>query len=133
MSSVNVDLWSCPSCEVTETLEGTTEQINVARYLVQQGHAARHRAERARVGPIASALLDVTEAIDAFRIRLVVAPADLERIRSLVIRRQLPVEVYADDELATGEGYMIQPRKGVRELPGSEQRVPRSTRQDDAS
>lgn len=113
--TVSVDRWTCPECEVTERLEGTVDTLEAQRLAAQAGHAARHAAERGRAGPLTMALLDAAEAIAAFRVRLVVAPAELERVRAMVVRRSLPVEVFADPALTTGEGYVMRPRRGVRE------------------
>lgn len=113
--SVTCDRWTCPECQVTERLDGSVDQLETQRLAVQNGHAARHLAERGAAGPIAGALLDATEIIAAFRVRLVVAPADLDRVRTMTVRRSLPVEVFADSGLETGQGYVMQPRRGVRE------------------
>lgn len=114
--TVSNDRWTCPDCEVTEHLEGSVDQLGAQRIAVQAGHAARHEAERRRAGPIAAALLDAAETIAAFRVRLVVAPGDLERVRAMIVRRSLPVEVFADSAIPTGRGYVMTPRRGVREL-----------------
>lgn len=116
--SVTGDRWTCGECEVTELLEGDGELRDAHRFAAQTGHAARHEAERRRAGPISLALSNAAEVIAAFRVRLVVAPGDLERVRASIVRRSLPVEVFADRALAPGEGYVMQPRRGVRELGG---------------
>lgn len=117
--TVTDDRWTCDTCGVTELLEGSGETLDAFRLAAQAGHAARHAAERSTAGPLAGALLDAAEVIAAFRVRLVVAPADHERVRQQMIRRSLPVEVFADSDLAPGEGYVMMPRRGVRERPPS--------------
>ena len=119
--SVTSDRWTCEGCGITELLEGEGEgELREAhRFAVQRGHAARHAAERGAAGPLAGALLDAAEVIAAFRVRLVVAPGDLERVRAQIVRRSLPVEVFADSELGAGQGYVMMPRRGVRERPPS--------------
>ncbi len=114
--SVSIDRWTCPVCGVTELLEGSHDQLEGQRAAVQTGHAARHAGERRRSGPLTAALAEAAERIAAFRVRLVVAPADLARVRTMVVRRSLPVEVFADSALERGRGYVMTPRRGVREL-----------------
>lgn len=116
--TVTADRWTCGECGVTELLDGPVDALEGQRLAAQTGHAARHAGERRKAGPLAAALLDAAERIAAFRVRLVVAPADLERVRGMVVRRGLPVEVFAGD-VAPGTGYVMTPRRGVRELPPS--------------
>lgn len=116
--SIAGDRWTCPDCEVTErldTLGASPDQLDRARRLAQAGHASRHEHERQRSTSIAGALAEAADQLAAFRIRLVVAPGDVERVRQLVRRRNVPIEVFAGD-LAPGRGYVMQPRRGVREL-----------------
>lgn len=114
--SVSTDRWTCPDCEVTELADDAVVEFDAWRDAAQTGHAARHAAERERAGPLAGALLDATEIIAAFRVRLVVAPGELDRVRAMVVRRSLPVEVFADSALEVGAGYVMTPRRGVREM-----------------
>lgn len=108
-------VWTCPECEVTEHLAGPYDQLAEQQRLAQLGHGERHAAERARATTIAEALLDAIEQLAAFRVRLVVAPADLERVRAMVVRRGVAIEVFAGD-VPAGRGYVMTPRRGVREL-----------------
>lgn len=113
--TVTRDVWTCPTCNVTEHLVDGEPALATQRQLVQLGHAERHRAESARSTPLTEALLDALRVLAAFRVRLVVAPGDLERMRELVKRRGVPIEVFAGD-LQPGHGYVMTPRRGVREL-----------------
>lgn len=115
--TVTAELWTCPECEVTEQLD-PAGHLGEQRLLVQLGHTERHRAERRRAGPIAGALVDAIEALAAMRVRLVVSPGDLERVRELVKRRGVAIEVFAGD-VPDGRGYVMTPRRGVRELPST--------------
>lgn len=114
--TVTGELWTCPDCHVTERADGLpVTDVPRWRHTVQAGHAARHRAERQRVRTVADALLDATEAIAAFRVRIAVNVTEVDRVRAMIVRRSLPVEVFADANLAPGEAYVTQPRRGVRE------------------
>lgn len=115
--SITREVWTCPGCGVTEQLPGPPEQLDEQRRLAQLGHAERHAAEGRRVSTINEALLDAIEQLAAFRVRLVVAADDLERVREIIKRRGVPIEVFAGD-LPTGHGYVMTPRRGVRELRG---------------
>jgi hypothetical protein len=119
--SVTAELWTCDECGVTEHLAAARADTPLAeqRRLVQAGHAQRHAAERRRGKPIAAALADAIEALASVRVRLVVAPGDLDRVRSLIVRRGVSIEVFADGAVAAGHGYVMTPRRGVRELPPS--------------
>jgi ferredoxin len=112
--SVSVDRWTCGTCGVTEYLEGTHDQLDEQRAQAQRGHAARHAAERSKVGSIADAISEALEQIIEFRVRLVVAGSEVERVRGMVVRRELPIEVFAGDGLEPGQGYVMLPRRGVR-------------------
>jgi hypothetical protein len=113
--TITAELWTCPECEVSESLERGPD-LDERRRTVQLGHAERHRAERKRAQPILEALLEAIEQLAAFRVRLVVAPGDHARVRELVKRRGVAIEVFADSQLALGSGYVMQPRRGVREV-----------------
>lgn len=119
------ELWTCPECEVTEHLPGPADSLDEQHRLAQLGHAERHTAERRRAGPIAGALVDAIEQLAAMRVRLVVAPGDHARVRELVKRRNVAIEVFADSQLALGHGYVMQPRAGVRELHRDDPVTPR--------
>lgn len=113
--STTRELWTCPTCEVSEQLQGASGMaLDLARRAAQDGHAARHTAERARARPIPEAMADAIEAVLTFRVRLVVAPAEFDRVRAQIVRRELPVEVYADDACVPGTAYVVTPRRGVR-------------------
>jgi hypothetical protein len=100
---------------VTEYLEGTHDQLDRQRREAQEGHTARHDAERGKAGTIADALADAIDQLVAFRVRLVVAGSEVERVRAMVVRRELPIEVYAGSDLEPGRGYVMLPRRGVRQ------------------
>jgi len=110
------DRWTCESCGVVEALGDAPVSVDEARRLVQAGHAERHAAEQRGAQPITAALVDAIETLEAMRVRLVVAPVDLERLRDTMKRRGWPIDVYADPGLPPGRGYVVQPRRGVREL-----------------
>jgi len=113
--STTRELWTCPTCGVSEPLDGVTMvALDHARRSAQDGHAARHAAERTRARPIPEALADAIEAVVTFRVRLVVAPVEFDRVRSMIVRRELPIEVFADDGCEPGTAYVVTPRRGVR-------------------
>jgi hypothetical protein len=121
--TVTAELWTCPDCTVTERLtptvvDGTLLDVDELRRRVQAGHGSRHAAERRQVTDLTTALIEATERIAAFRVRLVVPPGEVERVRSIIVRRSLPIEVFADGTLTDGQAYVAQPRAGVRELRG---------------
>ena len=113
--TITGETWTCPACGVVEVLDVPDLGVDDARQLAEVGHRERHAAERGKATTITAALLEAIEQLAAFRVRLVVAPADVERVRELVKRRAVPIEVFAGD-LEPGSGYVMQPRRGVREL-----------------
>lgn len=118
--TVTDDRWTCSDCEITELLDGEDAEARAThRRAVQTGHAARHEAERGRAGPLTAALAEAAEVVAAFRVCLVVPPGDVDRMRAQMVRRSLPVEVFADAALGEGQGYVMTPRRGVRERPPS--------------
>jgi len=109
------ELWTCPTCGVSEPLEGgTVMALDIARRAAQDGHAARHESERSRARPIPEAMADAIEAVVTFRVRLVVASSEFDRVRAQIVRRELPIEVFADDGVTPGTAYVVTPRRGVR-------------------
>jgi hypothetical protein len=113
--SVTAQLWTCPTCGVTERVEGATElALDTRRRTAQEGHAARHEAEAARAVPLVAALAEVVDVLTSTRPQLVVAAVDADRVRAMVLRRDLPVDVVPGDAVEPGHAYVRQPRRGVR-------------------
>ena len=112
--AISDDRWTCPDCNVTEHQPDTPAAMDGWRERALQGHAARHRAERSRSMTTADALVHALETVAELRVRVVVSSADFDAVRGAVVRRSLPLEVFADSELEPGQGYVMTPRRGYR-------------------